>query len=247
VNVSATSTKKTEPRLRGLAIARILLVSDDPETGRVWSFSIQQKGWKCLLVDLTDDALAVLNEDGFDLIVIDVRRRLFEGLELCERLRTEAVIPILFLTAQGDEAQVLEAYDAGASECVVKPVGPAVFLAKVQAWLRVSWVIAGETLGALEVGGLFLDPIRRGVVTPRADFIRLSNLEFRVLYLLMNNCDRAMETETLVDRVWGYHATDGSVLLKNVVYRLRHKLEPNPSRPRHITTVPGVGYMFTSR
>jgi DNA-binding response OmpR family regulator len=229
-----------------LVVAKILLVSDDLETGRIWSYSLQQKGWQSILIGSTEEAWAFWGQDRFDLIVIDVRKDLPNGLELCRRFRTEAVIPILLLTVEGDEAHILEAYQAGVSECVVKPVSPAMFLAKVQAWLRFSWTVLAETLDCLREGDFSLDPTRRGIVTAQGVFVKLSNLEFRVLYLLMSHRGQVLETDVIVDRVWGHYAADGAVLLKNVIYRLRQKLEPDPAHPRYIVTVSGIGYLFQS-
>jgi len=231
---------------RALVIAKVLLVCDDLETGRIWSYSLRQKGWQAVLVGSAEEAMALWADDGFDLIVIDVRTPRLDLIAMCRRLRAQAVVPILLLAGQGDEARVLEAYEAGVSECVVKPISPALFLAKVQAWLSVSWTVVIETLDCLRVGEIVLDPSRRGVVTAAGDFVKLSNLEFRLLYLLMSHKGRVLETSIIVDRVWRHHNKNESVLLKNVIYRLRQKLEPDPSHPRHIVTVPGIGYLFQS-
>jgi two-component system response regulator VicR len=224
--------------------AKVLLVSDDLGTGRAWGYSLKQGGVRSVLTGSCEEALALWAEDGFDLVVIDMQKSRLDGVTLCQQLRRQAVIPILLLTAQGDEAHVLEAYEAGVSECVVKPVSPALFLAKVQAWLCFSWTVVTEALDGLHVGGFSLDPAQRRVIVPPGNPIKLSNLEFRVLYLLMNHRGRALETDVIVERVWGYQAEDGAILLKNVIYRLRQKLEPDPARPRYIATVPGVGYVF---
>jgi len=238
--------KKTDTVRGGVAIARILLISDNLEIGMVWSYSLEQRGWQSVLVGPAQDALVLLKDGGFDLIIVDVHRSGLDTVRRCQQLRAETIVPILLFTGRGDEASVLELYDSGVSECIVKPVSPALFLAKVKAWLGFSWTVTTETLDCLRVGDTMIDPPRRGVVTARGDFVRLSNLEFRVLYLLMNHKGRVLETSAIVDRVWRCHNDDDSVLLKNVIYRLRQKLEPDPGHPRYIITIPGVGYAFQS-
>jgi len=238
---------KKPDMLRGdLALARILLIGDDLEIGMIWSYSLEQRGWQSVLVGSAEDALVLLQDAAFDLIIVDVHRSGLDTLRRCQQLRAETVVPILLFTGRRDEAHVLVAYNSGVSECIVKPVSPALFLAKVRAWLGFSWSVTAETLDCLRVGDTMIDPSRRGVRTARGDFVRLSNLEFRVLYLLMHHQGRVLETSTIVDRVWRCHNKDESVLLKNVIYRLRQKLELDPGYPRYIVTIPGVGYAFQS-
>lgn len=238
--------KKADMRGGGMLIAKIMLLTDDLEVGKVWSYSLEQRGWQSVLVATAEDASVKLREAGFDLIIVDVHRSGLDTIRRCRQLRAETVVPILLFTGRGDEAHVLEVYNSGVSECFVKPVSPALFLAKVKAWLGFSWTVTAETLDCLQAGDILIDPSRRGVLTARGDFVRLSNLEFRVLYLLMNHEGRVLETSTIVDRVWRCYNGDESVLLKNVIYRLRQKLEQDPRNPRHIVTIPGIGYTFQS-
>jgi two-component system response regulator RegX3 len=235
---------KEVPSPQRTAPGKVLLVSDDLETGRIWSYALRQRHWPVVLACSAEEALARWAEALFALIVIDVTTPELDGVKLCQRLRSEAVIPILVLTPQCDETHLLEVYQAGASECLAKPVSPAVFLAKTQAWLRCSWTVVAEALSPLEAGGFRLDPARHEVRTPAGAIARLTNLEFRLLYLMMSHQGKALAPDVLVDRVWGYANEGEGVLLKNVIYRLRRKVEPEPGQPRHIQTVPGAGYLF---
>ena len=137
-----------------------------------------------------------------------------------------------------------EAYQAGVDECVAKPVGPALFLAKVKVWLRRSWTVPAETLEVVQSNDLYLDPYARQVKRASGERVRLTNLEFRLLYLLMKNPGRILESDYIVGLVWGYHGEGNSHLLKNLVYRLRRKIEPDPNHPLYLHTEPGVGYRF---
>ena len=223
---------------------RMLLISDDSEAGRMWAYAVGQKKLEITTARSAQDALKHWAEAGFDLVVIDIYSRQLDGIDVCRRLRPETIAPILLFTPRGDEAYVLEAYRAGADECVVKPISPSLFLAKVNAWRRVSWTIATDTLDGLKAGNLCLDPTRREVKNGSGSAVRLTNLEFRLLSLLMSHRGRTLESEMIVGRVWGYTDCDESALLKNAVYRLRRKIENDPRQPRYIQTVAGIGYVF---
>jgi len=223
---------------------KVLLVSDDPEAGRIWAYVLGQRRLEITTARSAEDALNRWAEGGFDLVVIDVYTSQLDGIGFCRRLRAEAIVPILMFTPRSDEAYVLEAYRAGAGECVVKPISPSLFLAKVNAWLRLSWAIATDTLDGLKAGDLCLDPARREVKNGSESAVRLTNLEFRLLYLLMSHRGRILESGVIVDRVWGYTDCDESALLKNAVYRLRRKIEKDPGQPHYIQTVAGIGYVF---
>ena len=223
---------------------KVLLVSDDPEAGRIWAYVLGQRRLEITTARSAEDALKRWAEGGFDLVVIDVCTSQLDGVGLCRRLRAEAIAPILLFTPRSDEAYILEAYRAGADECVVKPISPSLFLAKVNAWLRLSWAIATDTLDGLKAGDLCLDPARREVKNGSGSAVRLTSLEFRLLYLLMSHRGRILESDVIVDRVWGYTNCDESALLKNAIYRLRRKIENDPRQPHYIQTVAGIGYVF---
>lgn len=139
---------------------KVLLVSDDPEAGGIWAYALGQKELEVVLVGSAEEALHRLAEDVFDLVVIDVNTPQLDGIDLCRRLRAETVIPILLCTLRGDEAHVLEAYQAGVNECIVKPIDPSLFLAKVGAWLRRSSSVPAGALDNLRVSDFQLDFLR---------------------------------------------------------------------------------------
>lgn len=102
-----------------------------------------------------------------------------------------------------------------------------------------------SALGPITIQGLTLDPEQHLVVTPSGSTVRLTNMEFRLLFLLMTNPDRVIPSETIVERVWGYSGRGEVTLVKNVISRLRHKVEPDPAHPQYVKTVPGIGYSFS--
>lgn len=241
MRLTTTQRKRAEPgsRLSG----HVLYVSDDHETADIWAFALQQMGLVVTLATTAADAVRRWEQDTYDLILIDVSGPDLDGIALIRRLRPEAANPILLLSPSRDEALCLQAYAAGVDECIVKPLSPALFLAKVRSWLRRAWTVPSAQLEVLQAGALRLDPARRAVTLANGATARLTNLEFRLLHLLMTHAGQPLPSELIVSRVWGYSGGD-SVVLKNLVYRLRGKIEPNPGQPQYIQTAPGGGYVF---
>ncbi len=223
---------------------RLLVVSDDLETRRIWAYALSQAGLEVVSVTSAKEALERWSAEVFDLIVVDDHSLGLAGIEVCRTLRAEVVNPLLLLMPSANEAHLLQAYQAGVDECVVKPIGPRLLLAKVKAWLRRSWTLPAEALNGLQMADLRLDPVKREVVREDGSPVKLTNLEFRLLHLLMSQPGQVLEPDVIVARVWGHSGEGDSVLLKNLVYRLRRKIEPDPSHPQYIETVSGTGYTF---
>lgn len=222
---------------------KVLVVSDDQETGRVWSYILREKGLFVILTSTAAEAMQIWADQIPELIVIDTHSEL-DGIQLTTELRKETIIPILMFTPRANETHILEAYQAGVDECAVKPISPALFWAKARAWLRRSWTVPAEGLDSLQAGELRLDPSRRQVTIAEKNAIKLTTLEFRVLHALMSHPGWVLKTEDIITRVWGYYGSGDSNLLKNVVYRLRRKIDPDPNHPRYIHTEAGLGYRF---
>ncbi len=224
----------------------VLLVSNDRDTGGIWAYALRQKDLQVTLVTSAAEALARWTRDPCELVLIDVCGPDLDGVELARRLRAGTVTPVVLFTHQHEEAHLLEAYHAGVDECVVKPVSPSLFLAKVHVWLRRCWSAPAHAQVDLESGALRLEASRQELSIGRAAPIRLTNLEFQVLYLLMSHQGQVLPTDLIVERVWGFTGEGNSALLKNVIYRLRRKIEPDPGQPRYLQTVGRQGYQFSS-
>jgi DNA-binding response OmpR family regulator len=224
--------------------AKVLVVSDDLITARTWAYLLSQKGLVSELAGTAGEALALWERDAFDLILIDVVTPALDDIDLCRQLRAMAINPILLLPLRADEAHLLRAYEAGADECILKPISPRLMLSKVLAWQRRAWTVPAEALDSLVAADVQLDPARRELVTAGDVSVKLTNLEFRLLHLLMSHPGRPLETNLIVERVWGYEGDGEGALLKNLVYRLRRKIEPDPSHPRYLHMVAGEGYGF---
>ena len=137
---------------------------------------------------------------------------------------------------------MLETYKAGVDECIPKPVSPSLFQAKVKVWLRRFGSLTADSLTPIKVGTLQLFPSERIVMLKNGGAVQLTNLELRLLYYLMNRPGQIVTIEELNQKVWGYTAEADNTMLKNVVYRLRRKIETDPANPLLIQTVVGVGY-----
>lgn len=218
---------------------RVYVVCDQAATAPIWGYLIREKGLVAILETMVARALEHALEDVPDLIVIDVNAPHAQRMELCKRYRTLSSSPILLFLPANNENEILEAYQAGVDECVVKPVSPAIFLAKIMAWTRRSW---SQPMSPLRTGPLRLDPAHRHAVAASGKEVRLTNLEFRLLHLLMSRPGYMFKADEIMQTVWGMEKAD-LALLKNVVYRLRRKLEEEAGEADLIQTRPG-GYSF---
>lgn len=223
---------------------RILLISDDLEANNVWAYLLVQKGIEVVTVGSAGTAVDLFTKDPFDLLLINYYFDFNEALTLARQLRAEIANPILLFIGTQDESTLLDAYEYGIDECIVKPISHRLFIAKLNAWLRRSWTVPTEALDNLQFDTLRLDSTQRQVINGDGAVIKLTNLEFRVLHLLMSHRGQVLDTNVIVDRVWGHTGNGDSILLKNVIYRLRRKIEDDPSRPRYLQTMAGEGYAF---
>jgi len=222
---------------------KVLLVSDDVEGGQFWADALRRCGADVGVAWSAREALDAWEQGGSDLILVDAYAHLY-GVALCRHLRSQAVNPILLLAPEGDEACLLEGYRAGADECVLKPIGPTVLLAKVNAWLRHRGTVRAEALDAVESGGMRLDPQRREIVLGSGAAVGLSNLELRVLYLLMAHRGQVLSSDVIMVGAWGHDGSGETRALRNVIHRLRRKIELDPRHPLILWTAAGKGYSF---
>lgn len=225
------------------SIPKILVVCDQRDTAPVWGYILGQKGLTVILETSSERALESWSVEMPDVVVIDVDALHEHRLGLYRNFRAISRAPILLFLPVYHETEILEAYTAGVDDVVVKPISPAIFLAKIIAWTRRNRTVSTEGLNLVNAGKHRLDPTRRCLVDPDGQEVRLTNLEFRLLYLLMSRPGHVFTVEEIVPSIWGGFDTGDQVLLKNVVYRLRRKIEADPGRPVLLQTGPG-GYCF---
>jgi DNA-binding response OmpR family regulator len=212
----------------------------------LWVFSLQQQKLNVALEGVPANALARYEKESPDLIILDINLPEAQTLDLVRELRSEMLTPILLLAFARTEEFVLEAYKAGVDDFISKPVSPSLFQAKVNVWLRRFGSTSADFLNPLKVGTMQLFPSEKMVFLKNGSAIRLTNLELRLLYYLMNRPGQIVTIEELNQRVWGYTAEADNTMLKNVVYRLRRKIEADPANPLIIQTVTGVGYKLAA-
>lgn len=226
---------------------KVLIVSNQQTTGPLWAFSLQQQNLNVALEAVPANTFARYEAESPDLIILDTNLPEAQTLELIRSLRAEMLTPILLLTPVRSDEFVLEAYIAGADDCIPKPVSPSLFQAKVKVWLRRFGSLAVDSLDPVSAGSLQLFPSEKLVLLKNGDPVRLTNLEVRLLYYLMSRPGQAVAIEELNRRVWGYSKEVDNTMLKNVVYRLRRKIEDDTEHPRCLVTVTGLGYQFDHR
>ena len=224
-------------------IAKVFVVCDQSDTAPVWGFILRQRKLHAILVTSLENAVDRWSTETSDLIVIDIDIARHDPLRLCRQFREVSVAPIFLFLPTYHEMQIIEAYAAGVDEVVVKPISPAIFLAKIVAWARRSWTVPMDGLSLVKAGRHRLDPARRCVINPDGLEIKLTNLEFRLLLLLMSRPAHVFSADDIIDSIWGGYGNGDPVMLKNVVYRLRKKIEADPSHPILLQTGQG-GYSF---
>ena len=223
---------------------KVLIVSNQQTTGPLWVFSLQQQHLNVALEAVPANTLARCEAEAPDLIILDTNLPEAGTLELIRSLRAEMLTPILLLAPSRSDEFILETYKAGVDDCIPKPVGPSLFQAKIKVWLRRFGSIAIDALDPITVGALQLFPSEMIAVLKNGSMVKLTKMELRLLYYLMSRPGHTVPVEELNRRVWGYEKELDSTMLKNMVYRLRRKIEIDPANPQFIQTVAGAGYKF---
>jgi DNA-binding response OmpR family regulator len=224
---------------------RVVLFGDDREQLDFDAFVLRQAGLQPMATISEEKFLSLCADEAPDLVVLDANSKDTDLLAAIGKVRSEADVPLMLLSPEKEEEYILKALDLGADDYLVKPHSPRMLAARVKVLLRRGRPSPLSALGPVTIQGLTLDPEQHVVTTPQGSTVRLTNMEFRLLFLLMRNPERVIPSETIIERVWGYGGEGEGALVKNLISRLRHKVEPNPSDPQYIKTVPGVGYSFS--
>jgi len=226
---------------------KLLLITDRADLARLQAQMLVHSGIEVSVLNhtLAKNKTSAADLEGYDLILLNLYEEENDGITICRKLRAGYYGPILALVYERDERFLLRVYEAGADDCLVQPLSIHLLLAKVQAWLRRS-EIKERTIGFLEAYEFRFNPVKSEVITPEDTLIRLSQLEARLLHLLIINSGRIVSTDLIIQRVWPDNSMcDGDRhLLKALVHRLRRKIESDPTRPQYIHTIPHQGYSF---
>ena len=218
----------------------VLVVDDEPIVREVVVRYLEREGYTTLEADDGDDARDLLERESPDLVVLDVMLPRTDGLELCRWIRARSELPVIMLTARGEEADRIVGLELGADDYVTKPFSPRELAARVRTVLRRA---RSGTTGSERIvfGDVELDAQTRDVRKDGAE-LRLTAKEFDLLWFLARHPRRVFGRDQLMSRVWGYEAAVDTGTVTVHVRRLREKIEDDPSQPRHLQTVWGVGY-----
>jgi DNA-binding response OmpR family regulator len=220
----------------------ILVVDDEPIVRDVIVRYLNRDGYTTLEAGDGEDARRLIETGNPSLVVLDVMLPGVDGLELCRWIRNRSDLPVIMLTARGEETDRIVGLELGADDYVTKPFSPRELAARVKTVLRRTH---GTTVGTerLEFGEVALDAASREV-TKNGSAVALTAREFDLLWFLVSHPRRVFSRDLLMDRVWGYSAALDTGTVTVHMRRLREKLEDEPAAPRHFQTVWGVGYRF---
>jgi two-component system response regulator RegX3 len=225
-------------------VARVLVVEDEESFSDALSYMLRKEGFEVAVSATGTGALTEFDRNGADIVLLDLMLPEMSGTEVCRQLRQKSHVPIIMVTARDSEIDKVVGLEIGADDYITKPYSPRELVARVRAVLRRNATeqveVAAPTLAA---GPVRMD-VERHVVTVSGDSVALPLKEFELLELLLRNAGRVLTRGQLIDRVWGADYVGDTKTLDVHVKRLRAKIEPEPSMPRYIVTVRGLGYKF---
>ncbi len=223
---------------------RILVVEDEPSISEPLADSLTREGFDPELAPTLASARGAFEQRPPDLILLDVMLPDGDGRDFAKEVRKGSDVPIVMLTARGEEIDRVVGLELGADDYVVKPFSMRELVARIRAILRRGKL--SERRGPIDVGTIRLDPASR-IVTKAGEPVEMAAREFDLLHMLMANAGQVLRREQIMDEVWDPHWFGPTKTLDVHISWLRKKLEDDPSRPRYITTIRGVGFRFASR
>ena len=219
---------------------KILVVDDDRTLADVVAFTLQREGYQVILAYDGKTALRRWKDDTPSLIILDVNLPGIDGFNICRQIREQSETPILLLTVRDEEDDIIHGLSLGADDYITKPFSPRQLVARTKAILRRTAGAASE-IAIRKAGDLTLDIQRRELTVAEGEAIQLTALENRLLDLLMINQGQVMTIERIIDHVWGPNGGDRA-MVRQLVHRLRLKIEKDPQKPVRICNIPGLGY-----
>ncbi|RKN39140.1 response regulator transcription factor [Micromonospora endolithica] len=225
-------------------MSRVLVVEDEESFSDALSYMLRKEGFEVSVAATGPSALTEFDRTGADIVLLDLMLPEMSGTEVCRQLRQRSHVPIIMVTARDSEIDKVVGLEIGADDYVTKPYSPRELVARIRAVLRrQSADVAESGAPTLAAGPVRMD-IERHVVTVDGGAVQLPLKEFELLELLLRNAGRVLTRGQLIDRVWGADYVGDTKTLDVHVKRLRSKIEPEPSAPRFIVTVRGLGYKF---
>ena len=233
-----------------MADSKILVVEDEPSFADALTVALTREGFDVTVAADGGEALRQFEQIEPDLVLLDVMLPVLSGIDVCREIRSSSTVPIIMVTAKGEELDTVVGLEVGADDYVTKPYRLRELLARIRALLRRSEISASERTQPteaddtrIEVGEIAID-VDRHEVSVRGELKRLPLKEFELLALLMRNAGHVLTRDVLIDRVWGFDYVGDTKTLDVHINRLRDKVETEPKRPALIVTIRGVGYKF---
>jgi DNA-binding response OmpR family regulator len=219
---------------------KVLAVDDDRDLLELIGFALTQAGF--LVVKAADgpSAVRVFDAEAPDLVVLDINMPGASGFQVCEAIRARSNVPVMMLTVRSEEEDLVKALELGADDYLTKPFSPKTLLARIKALLRRAGMESAAP--SLAAGRIALDVDEHTVRIGEGEPVRLTKLELRLLQMLLANAGRTVGSDRLLVHIWGHRNSGDRQLLKQLVHRLRQKLESDPALPRYLQTAAGAGY-----
>jgi DNA-binding response OmpR family regulator len=218
---------------------KILVADDDRDLLGLIAFALTQAGF--LVEQATDggQALKLFESAAPELVLLDINMPVMNGFQVCEKIRARSRVPVMMLTVRGEEEDLVRALELGADDYLTKPFSPRTLIARIKALLRRAGL---ENAAPVAAGRVKLDLDEHTVQIGTNDAVRLTKLELRLLQMLLANAGHTVSSDRLLLHVWGHRGAGDRQLLKQLVHRLRQKLERDPAAPDVLQTAPGAGY-----
>lgn len=223
---------------------KVLVVDDEKPLREFVRRNLEARGYRVVCAANGLEAMAVFENEHVDLIILDVMMPHLDGLEMTRRVRTESRVPIIILTAMGEEADKVRAFDLGADDYLTKPFGVGELLGRVKAVMRRShWAEPVSSEARIERGDVAVD-LARHEVSVRGQSVSLTPIEFNLLVHLMRHAGKVLSHHDILKNVWGPEYGNEVEYLRVYMGHLRQKMESDPLKPKFILTERGIGYRF---
>ena len=222
---------------------QILVVDDEKLIVKGIKFSLEQDGMEVTTAYDGDEALQNIKEKNFDLVVLDVMLPKMDGLEVCQQTREFSQVPIIMVTAKGEDMDKIMGLEYGADDYITKPFNPLELMARVKSHMRRYTALGSiaEKNNIIRIGGIELDKDSKQVKV-EGELIRLTATEYGILQLLMENAGKVFSIDEIYEKVWNEHSFAPENTVSVHIRRIREKIEINPKEPRYLKVVWGIGY-----
>jgi DNA-binding response OmpR family regulator len=222
---------------------KILVADDDRDLLELIGYALSQAGYLVMKAADGNAALEAFEREQPDLVVLDINMPGMSGFQVCDAIRARSRVPVMMLTARGAEEDLIKALDLGADDYLTKPFSPRTLLARIRALLRRAGM---ESSAPLAVGRVSLNVQEHTVTVGGGAAVRLTKLELRLLQMLLANAGHTVSSDRLLVHVWGRRGSGDRQLLKQLVHRLRQKIEVDPTVPQLLQTASGAGYKLVT-